>query len=206
MDKTALYKLGYGLYVLTAREGDKDNGCIINTAIQVASDPLRIAISVINANYTCDMIKRTGQFNISCLTQSAPFGTFSHFGFSSGRDTDKFADWSGAQRAENGILYVTDNTNGYLSCRVLSSTDLGSHTLFVAELTDAAVLSDEISVTYAYYQSDIKPKPRPKTQKKVVYICKVCGYVYEGDQLPEDFICPLCHHTTDDFERVELDG
>ncbi len=203
MNTKAMYKLGYGLYVLTANDGGKDNGCIINTAIQVANTPNRIAISVINNNHTCRMVKNTGVFNVSCLTEAAPFAVYSHFGMNSGRDIDKFADWSDCERADNGVLYVTKDTNAWMGCKVISSTDLGSHTLFIAELTHGEVLSDMPSVTYAYYQDNIKPKAKPAGKKKVVYVCKICGYVYEGDELPADFICPLCKHPAEDFERVE---
>ena len=170
MNTKAMYKLGYGLYVLTANDGGKDNGCIINTAIQVANSPNRIAISVINNNYTCQMIKNTGVFNVSCLTEAAPFAVYSHFGMNSGRDIDKFADWNQCERADNGVLYITKDTNGWLGGKVISSTDLGSHTLFIAELTHGEVLSDMPSVTYAYYQDRIKPKAKPVSKKKVVYV------------------------------------
>ena len=190
MNTKAMYKLGYGLYVLTANDGGKDNGCIINTAIQVANTPNRIAISVINTNHTCQMVKNTGVFNVSCLTEAAPFAVYSHFGMNSGRDIDKFADFTACERADNGVLYVTKDTNGWLGCKVVSSTDLGSHTLFIAELTHGEVLSDMPSVTYAYYQDNIKPKAKPASKKKAVYVCKICGYVYEGDELPADYVCP----------------
>ena len=206
MNTKAMYKLGYGLYVLTANDGGKDNGCIINTAIQVANTPNRIAISVINTNHTCQMVKNTGVFNVSCLTEAAPFAVYSHFGMNSGRDIDKFADFTACERADNGVLYVTKDTNGWLGCKVVSSTDLGSHTLFIAELTHGEVLSDMPSVTYAYYQDNIKPKAKPASKKKAVYVCKICGYVYEGDELPADYVCPLCKHPAEDFEKVETEN
>ena len=202
MDKKAMYKLSYGLFVLTAREGEKDNGCIINTAIQAASSPNQMSICVNKANYTHDMISRTGVFTVSVLSQSVTFDLFRHFGFQSGKDTDKFADFDACARGENGLLYVTKGTNAFISVKVDKTEDLGSHTMFIGEITDMEVLSQEPSVTYEYYMANIKPKPEaPAEEGKTVWRCTICGYEYEGEELPEDFICPLCKHPASDFEK-----
>ena len=201
MDKKAMYNITYGLYLLTTKE-EKDNGCIINTAVQIANDPTRISISVLKDNLTCDMILRTGVFNISAISEQAPFSLFQHFGLQSGRDVDKFADYADASRSENGCYYLTKNSNMYLSGKVVQSLDLGSHMLFIAEVTDGEVLSQESSVTYTYYQKNIKPKPTAEKTEKKQWVCTVCGYTYEGDELPDDFVCPWCKHGRDDFELV----
>ena len=200
MDDKAIRNLTYGLFVLTAKEGDKDNGCIINTVTQVASNPDRISIAVNKNNYTHDMIKATGEFNVSILSKDTPFETFKHFGFQSGRDVDK-TEGITFSRSENGLIYLTENANAYLSGKVIEMIDVGSHTLFVADLVDAAVLSDVDSVTYAYYFSNIKPAPQ--AEKKKGWVCKICGYIYEGEELPPDFICPICKHPASDFERIQ---
>lgn len=200
IDKTAVYKLSYGLFLLTARDGEKDNGCIINTAIQAADSPVRLCISVNKKNYTHDMIKKTGVFNLSVLTESVPFFVFEHYGFKSGRDTQKIAGDS-MPRGENGVVYLEQYANAFFSCRVTDEVDCGSHTMFIAEITQSEVLSQEPSVTYQYYFDNIKPKPQKP--KKKGFVCKICGYVYEGDELPEDFICPVCKHTAADFEPIE---
>ncbi len=200
MDNKVLFNIGYGLYVLTASEGEKDNGCIINTVMQVTSDPLQIAIAVNKKNYTNEMIQRTKKFNVSILTESSKFEIFEHFGFHSGRDTDKFADFVDTKRSPNGVLYITQNTNSYMSAYVKQEIDLGTHTLFVAQLVAAEILSEEPTVTYTYYQNNIKPKPQ-KTEKKG-WRCKICGYIYEGEDLPPDFICPWCKHGAVDFEKI----
>lgn len=199
MDNKALYKLTYGLFLLTANENGKDNGCIINTAIQVANDPTRISITVLKGNKTHDMIANTGVFNISSITKEAYFELFQHFGMQSGRDVDKFAGWVYIARSANGLYYMTKAANMYMSAKVTQTVDLGSHTMFIAEVTDAEVLSQDESCTYAYYQSDIKPKP--VAAKKNSWTCSVCGYVYEGDEIPDDFECPLCHHGKEDFVK-----
>lgn len=199
MDKAAMYKLSYGLFVLTAKEGNKDNGCIINTAMQVTTTPNRIIIVVNKANYTHDMIMRTKEFNVCCLDEAAKFDVFQHFGFQSGKDVDKM-EGKTYPRAENGIVYVDDVANAYISGKVVSETDLGTHTMFLADVIDAKVLDEEPSVTYTYYQQNIKPAPQPV--KKAGWVCKICGYVYEGEELPADFICPLCKHPASDFERL----
>lgn len=203
MDKKAFYKLEYGVFLIATKAGDKVNGCITNTCIQVASNPTRVAIACINANYTADLIKESGLFTVSILDKNVTFETIKHFGMQSGRDVDKFEDIE-CPVDENQIPYLDWQTNAVLSCKVVSSQDLGSHTLFIAEVTDAKVLSEEPSLTYAFYQSDIKPKPAaPKQEKKVkAWRCKICGYIYEGSELPADYTCPLCGHPTDDFEPV----
>ena len=198
MDNKALYKLTYGLFLLTAKEGGKDNGCIINTAIQVANNPTRISIAVQKNNFTHDMVLATGVFNVSSIATTADFELFKRFGMQSGRDVNKFDGFADVNRSENGILYLTKSANMYLSAKVTEHFDLGSHTLFIGELTDAQVLNEDASCSYGFYQSDIKPKPVPKTEKRS-WTCSVCGYVYEGDEVPEDFECPLCHHGKEDF-------
>lgn len=202
MNNNAMFKLGYGLYVLTARDGEKDNGCIINTAIQVTTTPNRVSVTVNKQNYTHDMIKKTGVFNVSMLTTEAPFTVFQHFGFQSGKNVEKLEGYEGAERAENGICYITGPANAYLSGKVFQEVDLGTHTMFLADVTAAEVLNDVPSVTYTYYQENIKPKPQPKEEKIKGYRCLICGYIYEGDELPEDFICPICKHGASDFEKI----
>ena len=202
MDNKAMFKIGYGLYILTAKDGEKDNGCVINTAIQVTSTPNRISVTVNKQNYTHDMIMKTGVFHVSILSEKATFDVFKHFGFQSGRDVDKFADYKDATRSENGLYYVTGDTNAYISGKVINTLDLGTHTMFIADVTDAEVLADVPTTSYDYYQKNIKPKP--EAPKKVTgYVCKICGYIYEGDPLPEDFICPICKHGAADFEKIE---
>ena len=198
MDTTALYKLTYGLFLLTAKEDGKDNGCIINTAIQVANNPLRISIAAIKGNKTHDMIMNSKEFNISSITTSADFALFQRFGMQSGRDVDKFAGFSDVARSENGLYYLTKASNMYMSAKVVNEMDLGSHTLFVAEVTDGVVLSEEPSCTYAYYQSDIKTKPAATTAKRT-WTCTICGYVYEGNEVPDDYLCPICKHGKEYF-------
>lgn len=202
MDKKTMYKLTYGLFVLTSASEGKDSGCIINTAGQVTSEPNRISITVNKSNFTHDLVKESGKFNISILSEAASFDTFKHFGFQSGRDVDKFADYTECKRSANGLYYVTAGTNGYISAVIEQSVDLGSHTMFIAAVEDMEVLSDVPSATYAYYQSDIKPKPEKVAAGKSVWRCTVCGYVYEGEDIPADFICPLCKHPASDFEKV----
>ena len=201
IDKNAMYKFSYGLFVLTAKDGDKDNGCIINTAIQVTDSPKRIAVTVNKANYTHDMIHKTGVFNLSILSTDAPFALFQQFGFSSGRDTDKFAGKE-ITRTANGVSYAADYANAVLSGKVISETDCGTHTTFVADVTEAVTLSSVPSMTYVYYFDHVKPKPVPTEEKKTGYVCKICGYVYEGETLPPDFVCPLCKHGAEDFEKL----
>ena len=201
LDGKAMFKLSYGLFVLTARDGAKDNGCIINTAAQLTSSPMRISITVNKANYTHDMIQKTGVFNVSVLSESTPFSVFQQYGFQSGRTADKL---SGKEpRTENGVAYLAEHANAVISGKVVSTVDCGTHTLFIADVTEAHVLSREASATYAYYFEHIKPKPQPAAEKKKGYVCKICGYVYEGETLPPDFVCPLCKHGADDFEPLK---
>jgi len=202
VDPKAMFKLSYGLFVLTAKDGTKDNGCIINTAIQITASPLRLSIAVNKANYTHDMIIKTGKFNLSILAESAPFRIFEQFGFKSGRDSDKFAVCSYNERTVNEIRYVTEHTNCVISAKVFESYDYGSHTVFIADVTQSFMLSGEPSVTYQYYFDNIKPKPKPPQEGKKGFVCKICGYVHEGSNLPEDFICPLCKHGSQDFESI----
>ena len=198
LDPSAFFKLSYGLFVLTAREDDRDNGCIINTVTQITDTPKRISIAVNKANYTHDMILRTGMFNVSVLTESVPFKTFQHFGFQSGRTVNKFT--GNEARSANGICYLTEHVNAFFSAKVVKAEDYDTHTLFTAEVTEAKVLSNEPSVTYSYYFEHIKPKPQPAQEKKRGWVCKICGYFYEGDELPADFVCPLCGVGKDMFE------
>ena len=200
MDTKALSKIGYGLYVLTTNYDNIDNGCIINTVQQVTSDPLRLSIVVNKNNYTHDLILDSCVFNINVLTTETPFKVFEHFGFQSGRNVNKFADCEQELRAVNHVLYLPKHINAYFVCRVVKSIDLGTHTMFIADILDAVKVNDKDSVTYDYYQKNIKPK---KTVTKGCWVCKVCGWVYEGDPLPDDIVCPICKHGKDDFEYVE---
>ena len=202
MDKKTMYKLTYGLFVLTSRLDGRDCGCIINTAGQVTSEPNRISIAVNKANYTHDAVLRSGKFNISILSEAASFDTFRHFGFQSSRDVDKFDGFSDCRRSANGLWYVTAGTDGYISATVEQTLDLGTHTLFIASVDDMEVLSDVPPASYAYYQSSIKPRPEKPAGQKTVWRCTVCGYIYEGEELPADFVCPLCKHPASDFEKV----
>ena len=206
MNNKAMYKLSYGLFVLTTKADGKDNGCIINTAIQAASEPNQISICVNKANYTHDMILKSKEFNVSIISEKADFSLFKRFGFASGRDTDKFASFDASiKRGANGIYYVTEGTNAYISVKVEKTEDLGSHTMFIGTITDMDVLSEDASATYAYYFENIKPKPEavgttPKGE--TIWRCKICGYEYVGEELPDDFICPICKHPASDFEKV----
>ena len=201
MDMNAMFKISYGLFVLSAKNTSKQNGCIVNTVMQVTSTPNRIVVAVNKNNFTHDMIVSSKEFNVSMLSTSVPFEVFKHFGFQSGKEVNKFENFE-HKIASNGIAYLNKNTTAYLSAKVVSITDLGTHSLFLAEVTDGEKLSDEDSVTYDYYQKNIKPKPTTKP-KKTVWRCKICGYEYEGEELPEDFICPLCKHPASDFEKIE---
>ena len=200
MNKKAMYNISYGLYVLSACQDGRDNACIVNTPVQVTTTPNRIVMAVNKANLTHDMIRDTGVFNLSVISKDAPFELFKHFGFQSGRDADKFAGWRLVKRAENGVLYLTGCVNAYISGRVVSAEDIGTHTLFLCDVTDCDVLGEAESMTYAYYQSSVKQTPPPAA--KTGWRCRVCGYIYEGDELPADFVCPICKHGADDFERI----
>ena len=201
VEQNAMFSLSYGLFVLTARDGAKDNGCIINTVTQLTDTPKRISIAVNKANYTHDMIKKTGVFNVSVLSNDAPFAMFQHYGFQSGRDVDKFAGVQGMARATNGVYYLPYCTNAFISARVTQTIEFETHTLFIADVTEARQLSDVPSMTYAYYFANVKPKPS-KLKEQHGWVCKICGYVYEGEELPADFICPLCKHGAEDFEKI----
>ena len=204
MDTKALFNIGYGLYVLTSRDGDTDNGCIVNTVTQVTSNPLQVAVTVNKNNYTHELIANSCVFNVSVLTNEAPMKVFEHFGFQSGRSVNKFADCETEHRAVNQVLYIPKYTNAYLACRVNQSIDFGTHTMFIAEVLDAQVLSDKPTLTYDFYQNNIKPKPQTEkpTNGKRRWECKVCGYVYEGDFLPDDIECPLCKHGKEEFVEI----
>lgn len=204
MDNKALFKLSYGLFVLTAHDNGFDNGCIINTAYQSASEPLSLSISVSKKNFTHDMIKKTGTFNVSVISTEADFSLFERFGFATGRDGSKLSDFSEFKRADNGIIYITEGTNAYFSVNVEKTEDLGSHTVFTGGVSDMAVLSPARSATYEYYFENIKPKNTTESKTdEAVWRCRICGYEYKGESLPPDFICPLCKHPAADFERVE---
>ncbi len=203
----ALENISYGLYVLTAKEGEKDNGCIVNVAAQVTDTPLQMLITVNKQNYTHDMIVRTGIFNLNILTEKAPMLVFENFGFQSGKDVDKFAGCEVPLRSSNGILYIPRYTNGYISGKVVNSIDLNTHTLFIAEVTESVQLSEDRSLTYEYYHQHIKPKPAMTSSHSSgsgeKWVCKTCGYVYEGAEVPEDFVCPWCKHGKIDFVKLE---
>ena len=201
-----MYALSYGVFLLATKSGDKTNACITNTCIQVAGNPVRVALSVMNSNYTCDLIKESGVCTLSVLDDTISFETISYFGMQSGRDVDKMSDIP-FPTDDFGVPYLGWSACSMLSLKIVDSHDLGSHTLFIAEVLDAKVLSDNRPITYAYYQSDIKPKPAAvRVEKKIVaWKCKICGYVFNGSSLPSDFACPLCGHDAGDFEPVYED-
>ena len=204
LDPTALFNLSYGLYVLTAREDGRDCGCIVNTVTQLTENPTRIALSVNKQNFTNEVIQRTGVFNISVLTEAATMDLFRHFGFQSGRDVDKFAGRADPV-SENGLRYIGGPANALISGKVEQAIDCGTHMLYIALVTEARKLSDAPSMTYAYYFANVKPKPQPKPAEdkpRRGFVCRICGSFYEGDELPPDFICPLCKHGAADFEPV----
>ena len=199
-DLSALFRIGYGLYVVTSHDGKKDNGLIVNTVSQVTNTPNRIAVTINKANYSHHVIKQTGKLNINCLTEDAPFSVFEKFGFVSGRNVDKFAGEE-VLRSDNGLVFLSRYINAFMSLTVEQYVDLDTHGMFICSVTEARVLSDKNTMTYTYYQSNVKPKPQ--VQGKKGYVCKVCGYVYEGETLPEDIICPLCKHGAADFEAIQ---
>lgn len=200
IDNKALHKLSYGLYAVTCNDGQKDNGLIVNTVVQVASNPLVLSVAISKANYSHDVIKNTGKLNINCLTTDTPFDVFEKLGFHSGRDTDKMAGlfhWTG----KNGLAVLSGEIiNAFFSCEVTDYIDLGSHGLFICTVSEAMHISDEPSMTYDYYHKNVKPK---KTEKKKGFVCTICGYVHEGDSLPDDFVCPICKHGASDFEPIQ---
>lgn len=206
MDKKAIYNLSYGVFMVSTKAGEVANGCITNACIQVASNPVRIAISVLNSNYTCDLIKESGIFAVSILDNDCTFETIKHFGFQSGRDVDKFGNITPPTDC-NDVPYLGWQSCAVISGKVVEQHDLGTHTLFIAEVVDAKVLSDKEPITYAKYQNEIKPKNNAASAKEdgkkiVGWRCKICNYVYEGSKLPEDYACPLCGHGADDFEPI----
>ncbi len=198
-DLTALFKIGYGLYVVTSNDGKKDNGLIVNTVTQVTNTPNRVAVTINKENYSHHIIKQTGIMNVNCLSVEAPFKVFEDFGFRSGRNVDKFADCE-PLRSDNGLAFLPKYINSFMSLKVEQYVDLGTHGMFICSITEARVISDKETMTYTYYQDKVKPKPQ--TEGKKGFVCKICGYVYEGDELPDDFVCPLCKHGAADFEPI----
>ena len=200
VDPTALFHIGYGLYVVTTHDGKKDNGLIVNTVTQVTSTPNRVAVTVNKQNYSCQVIEKTGLLNISTLSQDAPFSVFRNFGFQSGKEVDKFADFPHTQRTANGLLVLDKYSNAYISCKVISQIDLQTHIMFICDVAQCVNLSDVETMSYTYYLEHVKPKP--ETDKKG-FVCKICGWVYEGEELPPDIVCPLCKHGAADFEPIQ---
>ena len=200
LDPKALFKIGYGLYVVTAKDGQKDNGLIVNTVTQLTDTPLRVAVNINKLNYSHDIIKKTGVLNVNCLNNEAPFSVFQKFGFASGKDKDKFAGEE-LTRSENGLVVLNNYINAFISLKVDNYVDLGTHGMFICSVTESKIINNIETMTYNYYQANVKPKP--DTEKKKGFVCKVCGYVYEGDTLPEDIVCPLCKHGASDFEEIK---
>ncbi|MGN1103555.1 MAG: flavin reductase [Candidatus Coproplasma sp.] len=203
MDNSCMRALTYGLFVVTAKENGFDNGCITNTVQQVTTSPNMITLAVNKANHTHGMIMRTGEFCVSIISEKADFEVFKRFGFQSGANVNKFEGYSQAKRAENGLYYITEGTNAYICAKVVSTVDFPTHTLFIAEVTYGQTLTKDPSATYAYYHSSIKPQPQKAT--KTVWRCSVCGYEYEGEELPDDFTCPWCKHGKEDFVKVTVE-
>ncbi len=199
-DLSALFNIGYGLYVVTSNDGKKDNGLIVNTVTQVTSSPNRVAVCINKQNYSHHIIEQTGVMNVNCLSVDAPFSVFEKFGFKSGRNTDKF-EGTEVLRSDNGLVFLPRYINAMMSLKVVQYVDLGTHGMFICDVTEARMLSDRETMTYTYYQKNVKPKPQ--TEGKKGFVCKICGYVYEGDELPDDFICPLCKHGAADFEPIQ---
>ena len=198
-DLSALFNIGYGLYVVTSNDGKKDNGLIVNTVSQVTNTPNRVAVTINKENYSHHIIKQTGKMNINCLTEDAPFSIFEKFGFVSGRNTDKFAG-DEVLRSDNGLVFLPRYINSFMSLKVEQYVDLGTHGMFICAVTEARVLSDKNTMTYTYYQENVKPQP--ETEGKTGYVCQICGWVYEGEPLPEDIVCPLCKHGYADFVKI----
>lgn len=205
-DIKALFNIGYGLYVLTTNDGVRDNGMIVNAVMQVTDAPLRVAVTVNKKNYSHDSVMSSGKMNICCLTESAPFKVFENFGFKSGRDTDKFADCT-PPRSENGLVYLPKHINSFISLEVWQYVDLGTHGMFICDVTEARVVGDGSTMSYSYYHKQVKPKPsqKPAEKKSAGWVCTVCGYVHPEDELPDDFVCPLCKHGREVFERIEAE-
>lgn len=200
IDITALFNIGYGLYVITSNDGTKDNGAIVNTVVQITNTPNRVAVTINKQNYSHDTIKSTGIMNINCLSTEAPFSVFQEFGFVSGRDKNKF-EGKTFTRSENGLAVLDKYINSFISLKVEQYVDFDTHGMFVCTITEAKNITNVETMTYTYYQKNVKPKPEQK--KKKGYVCKICGYVYEGDPLPDDFVCPWCKHPASDFEPIE---
>lgn len=201
MDINTLKKLSYGLFVLTTRCGNRDNGCIINVAAQVSETPLQMVVAINKHNLTHDMVMESGCFNLNVLSEEAPMKLFQHFGFQSGHEMDKFADDETVKRSANEVPYLPEFINGYLSGKVVQTVDLQTHTLFVAEIVEAVSISSAPSMTYDFYQKKVKPQPEAKAVGKTRWVCEVCGYVYEGEEIPDDFICPWCKHGKESFVK-----
>ncbi|MDD4689331.1 MAG: flavin reductase [Eubacteriales bacterium] len=203
MDINALNKIGYGVYLLSASDGERDNASIINAVVQASMKPIMIGISVISRTYTNELIEKSGKFNITTISDEADYSLFEHFGMKSGREFDKFENFKDVARSENGLLYLTKWACAVFSVDVVEKTELGSHTFYIGKVSDAKILSEENPCTYAYYYSDIKPKPATaQTAIPKAWRCKICGFIYEGPELPKDYLCPLCGHGVDDFEPI----
>ena len=201
LDKKALFNISYGLYVVTSNDGSKDNGLIVNTVTQVTSDPARIMVAINKQNYSHDVILKSGKMNVNCLTTDAPFSVFERFGFQSGRDVNKFKN-EVVKRLDNGLVVLSKYINSYMGLEVESYTDLDTHGMFICKVTEASVVSNNPSMSYDYYHKNVKPKSNNKKETKG-YVCTICGWVYEGDPLPEDIVCPLCKHGADAFEKIK---
>jgi flavin reductase (DIM6/NTAB) family NADH-FMN oxidoreductase RutF len=199
-DMTALFKIGYGLYVVTSNDGEKDNGLIVNTVTQLSDNPNKIAVNINKQNYSCHVIEKTGKLNVNVLSVEAPFSVFQQFGFQSGRAVNKF-EGQEVLHSDNGLVFLSRYINAFMSLDVEQTVDMGTHTMFICTISEARVMSDKDTMTYTYYQNNVKPKP--DTEGKKGWVCKICGYIYEGEELPDDFICPLCKHGAADFEKIE---
>ena len=202
MNEKTMQKLSYGLFVLTSNDGQKDNGCIINTGIQLTSNPQKVGIAVNKANYSHDVIVNTRKFNLCILSEEADFSLFQRFGFQSGRDVNKFDGFHHYKKGYNDLPIITEGTNAYISAWVDQVIDLGTHSVFIGIVTDMDILNQVPSATYTYYHQHIKPQPVKKETNKTAWRCKICGFVYEGETLPDDYICPLCKHPASDFEKI----
>lgn len=200
INSKALFNIGYGLYAVTCNDTKKDNALIVNTVCQLTSNPLKVAVTINKENYSHDVIRTTGKMNVNCLSETAPFDVFKKLGFASGRDTNKFENLP-AWRSDNGLYNLSEHINSYFSLTVEQYIDVGTHGMFICTVDDAKVITNVPTMTYNYYQANVKPKPVPQTKKG--YICKICSYVYEGDNLPEDFVCPICKHGASDFEPLK---
>ena len=201
INQKALYNISYGLYVVTCNDNEKDNGLIVNTVTQVTSDPMKVAVTINKQNYSHDVIKKTGKMNVNFLTIETPFSVFEKYGFQSGKSINKFENTK-VNRLDNGLVILPEYINSYMALELKQYIDLGSHGMFICLVTEAEVVSNIKAMTYEYYQNNVKPKPETKKETKG-YVCTVCGYVYEGDELPSDIICPLCKHGADAFEKIE---